>query len=95
MVPVEENGKEADSDTEMYGIGGNGEQRFGNGAEQNTIEKPCVLQRGGGNLSRHSKDGVKVRTIEELGFPDFDPLAPARHWHLGQWRFEHGLHQRY
>ena len=78
LVPGVKNGEEPDLSAEMFGVGGDGEQGFRCGAEQNAVNGALVLKGDVGNLFRHGKDGVKVRAIEKLGFTGFDPLGPGQ-----------------
>ena len=76
LTPTVQHGEEADLGAEVFGIGGNGAQGFGGGAEENAVDHFLVLVRDGGNLFRQREDDMEVLGVEELGVAMFDPLRP-------------------
>ena len=56
-----QHGKKADGGAEVSGIGGDGEQSFGSGLKQNSVNLSRVLKRQATDLLRKSEDDVEVR----------------------------------
>ena len=54
----------------MFGIGSDGEQRLGGGAEENAVDDALVLVGDGGNLFGEGEDDVEI--------PDGQQFALAR-----------------
>ena len=75
LTPTVEYREEAALGAQMLGIGGDGGQGFGGGAEEIVIDGPLVLQADIGNLFRHSKDNVKIRTVKKFGLSVLNPLG--------------------
>lgn len=73
-----QNGEEADLGAEMLGIGGDGAQRLGGGAEQQTVDERLVLVRNGRNGLRQREDDVKVLRVEQLGAAILQPLRSGQ-----------------
>ena len=59
-APAVEHGGGADAGAEVPGIGGDGEQRLGRGAEQQVVNDRLVLVGDRGDLSRQGEDQVEV-----------------------------------
>ena len=78
LSPTVEDGEEADLGAQMLGIGGDGLQRFGGGAEENAIDHLLVLVGDRGNLFRHRKDDMEVRAVEKFGLAMLDPLCAGQ-----------------
>ena len=74
-----EHGEEADLGAQVLGIGGDGAQGLGGGAEQNAVDHFLVLVGDGGNLFRHGKDHVEILACREVrsGDPRAIPRGPA------------------
>ena len=83
LAPGMENGEETDFGAEMLGIGGNESEGFGRGMEENAVNGPLVLQSDGGNLFRHCKNDMEVRSIEKLGLAVLNPLCASEGLALG------------
>src|SRR5437763_11561031 len=59
----------------MFGIGGDGAQSLGGGAEQNAVNHFLVLVSDRGNLFRHRKDHVEVLGVEKFGAAILQPFG--------------------
>ena len=71
-----QNRKEADRGAQMLGVGGNGEQRFGNSAEENAINHFFVEKGDFGDLFGQSENDVEVLDRQQFGMPACEPLRP-------------------
>ena len=74
LTPTVKHGEEADLGAEVLGIGGDGVQGFGGGAEQNAIDHFFVLIGDRGNLFRQGKDHMEILGIEKFGAAIFKPF---------------------
>jgi len=78
LTPTVEHGEEADLGAEVLGIGGDGVQGFGGGAEQNAIDHFFVLLGDRGNLFRQRKDHMEILGIEKFGAAMFKPCRAGQ-----------------
>src|SRR6202158_1104797 len=83
LAPGVQHGKKADGGAEVSGIGGDGEQSFGSGLKQNSVNLSRVLKRQATDLLRKSEDDVEVRNGQELRLPFGEPLGAGRGLALG------------
>src|ERR1017187_9841724 len=83
LSPTVEHGKEADLGTEMFGIGSDGGQGLGRGAEQNAVDEIFVLVSHGGDRFGEGEDDMKIRSWENFRFPFFDPFRTRQRLALG------------
>ena len=83
LSPTVEHGKEADLGTEMFGIGSDGGQGLGRGAEQNAVDEIFVLVSHGGDRFGEGEDDMKIRSWENFRFPFFDPFGTRQRLALG------------
>ena len=67
----------------MLGIGGNGEQGFGGGAEENVVDDLFVVEGDGGDLFGQSEDHVEVLDGQQLGGALLEPLGARQSLALG------------
>src|SRR5215471_3873190 len=72
--PTVEDGEEANLSAQMFGIGGDGAQGLGGGAEQNPVDHFFVLVSDGGNLFRHRKDHMEVLGIQKFSAAFLEPF---------------------
>jgi hypothetical protein len=75
LIPGVEYGQKADVSSELALVGGNRQQRFGNGAEQDAVDKALILQRQCGKLLWQSEDEVAVGRRQEFRRPCGQPLV--------------------
>jgi hypothetical protein len=71
-------GEGAEVSAEMYGVGGDCQQGFGGGAEQDVIDRSLVVKGDGGDLLWHREDDMEVWHGEELGSPAIKPLGAGQ-----------------
>ena len=74
LSPTMEYGEEADFGAQMLGIGGDGGQGLGGGAEQNAVDHLLVLVGDGGDLFGQGKDDMEILRVEKFGGSILDPL---------------------
>src|ERR1700674_2911512 len=74
LAPTMEHGEEANLSTQVFGIGCDGAQGLGGGAEQNAVDRFFVLVGDRGNLFRQRKNHVKVLGVEDFGATLFQPF---------------------
>ena len=60
LAPGMEYRYEADARAQMFGIGGNLQERFGRGAKEQAIDDPLILEGQGRKRLGQRKDEVKV-----------------------------------
>jgi hypothetical protein len=72
-----EHGGGADAGSEVSGIGGDGEQRLGRGAEQQVVDHRLVLVGDWGDLGRQGEDKVEVADRQQVGLAGGEPI-PCR-----------------
>ena len=73
----------ADAGPEVLGIGGDGEQRLGRGAEQQVVDHRLVLVGDWGDLGRQREDQVEVADRQQIGLPVGKPVPRRRALALG------------
>jgi hypothetical protein len=74
---------EADSGTEVFGIGGDGDERLGRGLEQDVIDDRLVLVSDIADRGRQREDHVVVGHGQQLGLAIGEPLLRRRALALG------------
>ena len=82
-APAVEHGGDADAGAEVLGIGGDGEQRLGRGAEQQVVDHRLVLVGDGGDLGRQREDEVEVADRQQIGLARGEPVPRRRALALG------------
>ena len=75
LAPGMQNAEKADLGAEVFGVAGDGEQRFRSGAEQGGIHDGLVLIGDGGGLLRHGEHNMKVLDGEQFTFALLEPLG--------------------
>ena len=90
LPPGMEHRGDADLRAQMPGVGGDGGERLGGGAEQDAIDGGLVLE-GDWPQRRQREDDVEVRHRQQFGLSLREPSARASAWHLGQWRLRQEL----
>lgn len=78
LAPGVQHGEEANLGAEVLGIGGDGAQGLGGGAEEKAVDERLVLVGNGGNVTRQREDDVEVLCIEELGAAILQPLRASQ-----------------
>ncbi len=78
LAPGVEHGDDADLGAEMLGIGGDGAQRLGRGAEQDGVDDGLVLEGDLGDRRRQGEDDVEVRHRQQLGLPGREPFGAGQ-----------------
>src|SRR5208282_1187063 len=67
----------------VLGIGGDGEQRLGRGAERQVVDYRLVLVGDWGDLGRQREDQVEVADRQQIGLPVGEPVPRRRALALG------------
>ncbi len=75
LAPGVEHAEEADVGAEVFGIGGDLQQGFGAGAEQQVVDNFLVLQRQPGQLVREGEDNMNVADRQQFLAARGDPLV--------------------
>src|SRR5450759_2269518 len=83
LTPGMEHGEEAGGYAQTLRIGGNGEQRFGGGAEENLVDDLLVVEGNGGDGRGQSEDHVEVFGGQQFGLPLLEPLGAGLALALG------------
>jgi len=83
LPPAMEYSEEAGGHTEALRIGGNGEQGFGGGVEENVVNELAVVEGKGGEGLGQSEDHVKVVGGQQLGLPLLEPFGARQSLALG------------
>ena len=78
-----QNGKEAGGHAEMLGIGGNGEEGFGGGVEEDVVDELVVVEGNGGDGLGQGEDHVEVVGGQEFGLPLLQPFGARQPLALG------------
>jgi hypothetical protein len=73
-----QHGEEADVRTQMFRIAGNGEEGFGDGAEQDLINGLFVIEGDCRNLFRQRKDHMEVRYGQQFGSALLQPVRAGQ-----------------
>ncbi len=69
LTPGVQHGEEADGGAEVSGVGGDGEQSFGSGLEQDGVDLSRVLKRQAADLLRESEHDVEIGNGQKLRLP--------------------------
>ena len=83
LTPGMQHREETDLGTEMPWIGGDLQQCLGNGAEQQSVEQPLILEGQRRELFGHSEDHVAVRNRQQLFGSLRQPTITGRGLALG------------
>jgi hypothetical protein len=67
--------EEADPCSKVLGIGGDGLQGLGSGAEEQAVAQALVLKRDGREFVGKCEDDVEVRYFEEIALAVGEPLG--------------------
>src|SRR5215207_4850867 len=82
-APAVEHGGGADAGAEVLGIGGDGEQRLGCGAEQQVVDHRLVLVGDRSDLGGQGEDQVEVANRQQIGLAGVEPVLRRRTLALG------------
>jgi hypothetical protein len=74
LVPGMQHGQKADSGSEAAWIGGNGEQRLGDGLEQQIVNRLRIAERQRGEPGRQREYNMAVRDRQKFPASGFKPL---------------------
>jgi hypothetical protein len=74
LSPGMKHGEETDFGAEVLGVGGNPQQGFRGGSEENAVDDALVLKRESGNLGGHSKDHMEIRDRKQFRLAVLDPI---------------------
>ena len=66
LTPGVQYGKEADGSAEVSGIGGDGEQSFGSGLKQESVDLSWVLKRQATDLLRKREHDVEIGGVSAI-----------------------------
>ena len=75
LAPGAENHGHAELGAEVPGIGGDGGECLGRGAEQDRVDNGLVLERDLAHQRRQCEDDMKVRHRQQFGLPIREPLG--------------------
>ena len=78
LSPGVKHGKEAELGAEVLGVGRDGAQGLGRGAEQDAVDDWLVLAGDVGDLFRHGKDHVEIGRGQQFGSAVFEPLGAGQ-----------------
>jgi hypothetical protein len=70
-------GEKADLGAQMFGIGSDGGQGLGRGAEEHAVDEIFVLVSDGSDLLGNREDDMKIVRLENFGCSFFDPLRTS------------------
>ncbi len=70
-APSVQHGGEADARAQMLGVGDDGDQRVGDGPEQEVVDGRLVLEGDGADRRRQGEDDVVVGSRQEFGLAVF------------------------
>src|SRR5260370_16646775 len=76
--PTVQYGEKADLGAEMLGIGSDGGQGLGGGAEEHAVEEIFVLVSDGSDRFGNGEDDMKIVRRENFGRSFFDPLRTSQ-----------------
>src|SRR2546426_7121644 len=74
LSPTVQYGEKADLGAQMLGIGSDGGQGLGRGAEENAVEEIFVLVSDGSDRFGDREDDMKIVRVENFGGSFLDPL---------------------
>src|SRR5713101_3071540 len=77
LSPTVKYSEKADLGAQMLGIGSDGGQGLGGGAEENAVDVTFVLVSDGSNLCGNREDDMKIVRRENFGRSFFDPLRTS------------------
>jgi len=69
-----QHGGEPYSRTEVLGVGGDGDQGFGGGFEQQVIDDRCVVVGDVGDRPRQGEDDMEIGHRQQIGLAVGEPL---------------------
>jgi len=77
-APAVEHGGGADASTEVFGIGGDREQRFRRRVEQQVVDDNLVLIGDRRNLGGQGEDHVEIADRQQIGLAGRQPILRRR-----------------
>src|SRR6266481_1787725 len=77
LSPTVKYGEKADLGAQMLGIGSDGGQGLGRGAEEHAVDEIFVLVSDGSDLLGNREDDMKIVRLENFGRSFFDPLGTS------------------
>ena len=77
LSPTVKYSEKADLGAQMLGIGSDGGQGLGRGAEENAVDEIFVLVSNGSDLFGNREDDMKIVRLENFGCSFFDPLGTS------------------
>jgi len=77
-APAVEHGGGADASAEVFGIGGDREQRFRRRAEQQVVDDNLVLVGDRSDLGRQREDHVEIADRQQIGLAGGKPILCRR-----------------
>lgn len=83
LAPRMQDGEKANLRAEMLGLGGNLQERFGSGLEQEAVDDALVRQRQGAQLGWQREYDVEVGDVEQFRLPRLQPSRAGRGLALG------------
>jgi hypothetical protein len=83
LSPRVQNGQDTDLGAEVLGIGGDLQQGFRGGLEENSVDHPRILQGDGTDCFREREDHVKVLDGQQLRCSRIQPSGRSRSLALG------------
>jgi len=75
LSPTVKYGEKTDLGAQMLGIGSDGRQGLGSGAEEYGVDEIFVLVSDGSNLFGNGEDDMKIVRVENFGRSFFNPLC--------------------
>ena len=89
LSPGMQHRQKAEPGAKVPGVGGDLQQGFGGGPEEQAIQQPLVLQCSGAISWGNVNTTWKYSTGSSSAARCSSHRALARPWHLGQWRLRH------
>jgi hypothetical protein len=80
LTPSMQDNEEANFCTEMLGVAGDLEKRFGTGAKQEIVDDLLVLQSQRGQLARQREDHMHVLRRKKFPVTLLEPIKSAFRW---------------
>ena len=78
LIPGMKHGEKSELGAQMAGIGGNGEQRFRNGPEQDVVDDSPILKRQVRQFAGKRKHNVGIRHGQQFGRSGEKPFIARR-----------------
>ena len=78
LAPGVKNHGHTELGAEMPGLGRDGGECLGRGAEQDRVDNGLVLERDLAGRRRQCEDDMKVRHRQQFGLPIREPLGPRQ-----------------